>query len=83
MITFLGVVAATMTSLSYIPQVRKALPKGSTDDLSFKTLIILGIGLALWVLYGLLREVWVIVVANCIGCGLVMTLIAFKMRDAG
>ena len=47
LITILGLLAATMTSLSYIPQVRKALPKGSTDDLSFRTLIILGIGLSL------------------------------------
>jgi MtN3 and saliva related transmembrane protein len=47
LITVLGLLAAAMTSLSYIPQVRKALPAGSTDDLSFKTLIALGTGLAL------------------------------------
>jgi MtN3 and saliva related transmembrane protein len=82
MTTVLGVAAAAMTSLSYIPQVRKALPRGSTDDLSFKTLIILGVGLALWILYGVIKRDWVVVFANCIGCGLVVTLLIFKARDS-
>jgi MtN3 and saliva related transmembrane protein len=33
-----------MTSLSYLSQVKKAWPRGSTDDLSWKMLS----GLALW-----------------------------------
>jgi MtN3 and saliva related transmembrane protein len=28
--------AALLTSLSYVPQVRKALPRGSTGDLSLR-----------------------------------------------
>ena len=38
---------AALTSLSYIPQVAKALPVGSTNDLSSKTLAVLAAGLAL------------------------------------
>lgn len=37
----LGLLAAALTSLSYIPQVRKALPRKSTDDLSLKMLLAL------------------------------------------
>jgi MtN3 and saliva related transmembrane protein len=37
LITIIGLLAAALTSLSYIPQVKKALPSGSTDDLSSKT----------------------------------------------
>ena len=81
LITILGLLAATMTSLSYVPQVRKALPKGSTDDLSFRTLIILGIGLSLWILYGVLRSDLVVTIANMIGDGLVAMLLALKIRD--
>ena len=32
LITTIGLLAAALTSLSYIPQVTKALPSGSTDD---------------------------------------------------
>jgi MtN3 and saliva related transmembrane protein len=46
LITTIGLLAAALTSLSYIPQVTKALPSGSTDDLSSKTLAVLVAGLA-------------------------------------
>jgi MtN3 and saliva related transmembrane protein len=81
LITSLGLLAAALTSLSYIPQVRKALPRGSIHDLSVKTLIILAAGLGFWILYGMLKGDWVIVIANSFGCTLVVILLAFKFRD--
>jgi MtN3 and saliva related transmembrane protein len=82
LITIIGLLAAALTSLSYIPQVKKALPAGSTNDLSSKTLAVLATGLALWIGYGVLKSDDVIVVANAIGFALVATLIGFKIRDA-
>jgi MtN3 and saliva related transmembrane protein len=82
LITAIGLLAAAMTSLSYIPQVRKAVPAGSTGDLSFKTLSVLAAGLALWVLYGILNKDYVIVAANAVGFALVAALIGFKVRDS-
>jgi MtN3 and saliva related transmembrane protein len=82
LITTIGLLAAALTSLSYIPQVKKALPAGSTNDLSSKTLAVLATGLALWIGYGVLKSDCVIVVANAIGFALVATLIGFKIRDA-
>lgn len=76
-----GLAAAALTSLSYLPQVRKAWPRGSTDDLSFKTLAVLATGLSLWILYGALKGDSVIVLANVVGLSLVATLLAFKLRD--
>jgi MtN3 and saliva related transmembrane protein len=81
LITLLGLAAAALTSLSYIPQVRKALPRGSTDDLSFKTLMILVSGLSLWVLYGAFQGDLVIIIANSVGCALVLLLLGLKVRD--
>ena len=82
MTTSLGVLAAALTSLSYIPQVRKALPRGSTHDLSLKTLLVLTTGLGLWCIYGLVRADFVIVVANSVGAVLAGTVCACKWRDA-
>jgi MtN3 and saliva related transmembrane protein len=82
LITIIGLLAAALTSLSYIPQVRKALPSGSTGDLSSKTLAVLAAGLALWTGYGMLKGDYVIIVANAVGLALVSTLIGFKIRDA-
>jgi MtN3 and saliva related transmembrane protein len=80
-IPWIGVCAAVFTSLSYIPQVRKAWPRGSTDDLSLKMLIALTAGLLLWIAYGLLKSDWVIVAANSVGAILSGSVLAFKIRD--
>jgi MtN3 and saliva related transmembrane protein len=80
-IPWIGVCAAVLTSLSYIPQVRKAWPRGSTADLSLKMLIALTTGLLLWIAYGLLKSDWVIVAANSVGAILSGTVLAFKIRD--
>jgi len=80
-ISALGFVAAALTSLSYIPQVQKALPKGSTGDLSLKMLAALFAGLALWIVYGLMVEDMVIVIANCVGGALVGVVLGCKVRD--
>lgn len=78
---FVGALAALLTSLSYIPQVKKAWPRGETKDLSFKMLVALTTGLVLWVVYGLLRGDWTIVAANTVGASLSGAVLAFKIRD--
>ena len=80
-IPWIGVCAAVLTSLSYIPQVRKAWPRGSTKDLSLHMLLALTAGLLLWVGYGLLKSDWVIVTANSVGAALAASVLAFKIRD--
>jgi MtN3 and saliva related transmembrane protein len=76
----LGIVSALLTSLSYIPQVRKALPRHSTRDLSLRTLIIT-VGLGGWILYGLIIADPIIAIANTAGAGLAATVLAYKVRD--
>jgi MtN3 and saliva related transmembrane protein len=80
-IPWIGICAAILTSLSYIPQVRKAWPRGSTKDLSLHMLAVLTAGLLLWVAYGLLKSDWVIVAANSAGATLSGAVLAFKIRD--
>jgi MtN3 and saliva related transmembrane protein len=70
LVPWIGTLAGTLTSLSYVPQVKKAWPRGSTSDLSLKTLSILTFGLLLWLAYGALKKDWVIVVANGVGAAL-------------
>lgn len=81
LIPWVGACAAMLTSLSYLPQVRKAWPRGSTADLSLKMLAALTTGLLLWVAYGLLQGDWVIVAANGVGGVLSASVLAFKIRD--
>lgn len=78
---WVGGFAALLTSLSYVPQVRKALPRGSTDDLSLKTLAILTSGLAIWIVYGVLKTDWVIMAGNGVGATLSGIVLGCKIRD--
>ena len=81
LIPWIGACAAVLTSLSYLPQVRKAWPRGSTSDLSLNMLVVLTTGLVLWIGYGLLKGDAVIVVANSVGAALSATVLGFKIRD--
>lgn len=80
-VPWIGVCAAVLTSLSYIPQVRKAWPRGSTKDLSLHMLVVLTTGLSLWIGYGFLKSDWVIVAANSVGAALSASVLIFKIRD--
>ena len=80
-IPWIGGCAALLTSLSYVPQVQKAWPRGSTSDLSLKMLITLTTGLVLWIAYGVFKSDWVIVAANSVGAALSGSVLAFKLRD--
>jgi MtN3 and saliva related transmembrane protein len=79
--TGVGLLAAALSSLSYVPQVRKALPRGSTHDLSLTTLCILTTGLLLWCVYGVVRVDYVLVLANVVAAGLTGTVCICKWRD--
>ncbi|MGX1167067.1 hypothetical protein AB7M16_003333 [Bradyrhizobium sp. USDA 372] len=56
-----------LASLPYIPQVRKAWPRGPAGDLSSGMLSSLTMALILWMIYGFIRSDWVIVCANVVG----------------
>jgi MtN3 and saliva related transmembrane protein len=80
-IYILGIVAAALTSLSYLPQLQKAIPRNSTSDLSLKMLVALSTGLCLWVVYGVAKDDWVIILANSTGAMLSLAVLGFKIRD--
>jgi len=78
---YVGALAAFLASLSYVPQVRKAWPRGSTDDLSLGMLTALTLGLTLWIVYGALKGDWVIVGSNVVGAALAGAVLGCKLRD--
>ena len=78
---WVGAGAALLSSLSYLPQVKKAWPRGSTHDLSLGMLLVLTAGLSLWIVYGMIRGDWVIAIANGAAATLTGTVLAFKVRD--
>ena len=78
--TFIGGAAAFCTTVSYIPQLKKVWETGEAEDLSLKMLLLLGSGLALWIVYGVIRGDLVIIAANAVSLVLLSCITYFKLR---
>ncbi|TMJ03689.1 MAG: hypothetical protein E6G97_08450 [Alphaproteobacteria bacterium] len=81
LVTVIGLVAAFCTTVSYIPQIRKIWATGETHDISLKMFLILAAGIALWVLYGVLRGDAVIILANSVSLAFLAAILFFKLRN--
>lgn len=78
--TMIGVAAAFCTTASYVPQLRKSWQTGETGDLSLMMLVLLAVGLALWLAYGLMRSDYVIMAANGASLAMLAVIIVIKIR---
>jgi MtN3 and saliva related transmembrane protein len=77
----IGYAAATLTTVSFVPQAVKALREHDTRSLSLGMYVIFTIGVILWGLYGWLRDDWVIIVANLVTGALSVAILATKLRN--
>jgi MtN3 and saliva related transmembrane protein len=65
-ITILGLVAASLTTFSFLPQMLKTWQTKSAKDVSFVMLICFNLGIFLWLIYGLYLNALPIILANAI-----------------
>lgn len=79
-ITVLGLVAATLTTTAFLPQLIKTWRTKSAKDLSFVMLITFSSGVLLWLLYGIYQNALPIIVANSITLILNLIIIVIKIR---
>ena len=63
-ITILGLVAATLTTSAFLPQMIKTWQSKSAKDVSLGMLITFCIGVFLWLIYGLYLQALPIIIAN-------------------
>ena len=79
-IEIIGLIAATLTTGAFIPQVYKALKEKSTKDISLTMYLILFVGLVLWLIYGIHHDSLAIILANAITGILVAVMLFLKIR---
>jgi MtN3 and saliva related transmembrane protein len=79
--TIVGTSAACCTTVSYYPQLKKCWETGSAGDLSLRMFLTLAAGVALWVVYGILKSDIVIVTANGVSLCLLAGILFFKLRE--
>ncbi len=76
----IGLLAGTLTTLSFVPQVVKAWRTRSLTDFSVAMLLTFAIGVSLWVVYGVMIGGTPVIVANAITLALALALLAMKLR---
>ncbi|MBA3006486.1 MAG: SemiSWEET transporter [Proteobacteria bacterium] len=78
--TLIGLIAATCTTCSFLPQVIKILRSKRTNDVSLLMYTILSTGLFLWLIYGFLLMDLPLILANTVSFTLAMCVLVLKIR---
>jgi MtN3 and saliva related transmembrane protein len=77
---WIGAIAATLTTCSFIPQVWRVLRTRHTQDISLLMYAFFTLGVALWLAYGILLDAWPIIIANSITLLLAGAVLVLKLR---
>ena len=79
-IEILGLVAGTITSVTFLPQVVKIWQTKSAKDLSLMMLLLLMLGVVLWLIYGLVVMSAAIIYTNSMVLAMSLIMLYFKVR---
>ncbi len=79
-IDWIGSIAASLTTISFIPQVWKVWRTRHTHDISLGMYALFTCGVALWLVYGLMLGSWPIIIANSITLLLAGAVLIMKLR---
>jgi MtN3 and saliva related transmembrane protein len=81
--TSLGLVAGTLTSIAAIPQLVKTLRTRHARDISIWQPLLLAIGVALWLIYGILIQDLPLILANIIplACNVMLAILKLRYRN--
>jgi MtN3 and saliva related transmembrane protein len=79
-VTLIGLAAATLTTMSLIPQAVKVIKTRHTKDLSLAMYSGFTIGIALWLVYGAMVNDIPIIAANAISIVFAATILIMKLK---
>ena len=80
LIDLIGSVAAVLTTVSFVPQVWHSLKTRDVSGISLGMYSVFTVGVALWLVYGLLLWSWPLIIANSITLALAATILGLKLR---
>ena len=76
----LGMIAGTLTTIAFVPQVLRIYRTKSARDVSYLTFGIFSIGVALWLIYGLIIQSPALIASNLVTLSLAATVLVLKTR---
>lgn len=81
LVDYIGSIAATCTTLAFVPQAIKSYKTRDLSGISLPMYTIFTLGVAMWFVYGLLKQDWPIIIANFITVALSAMILVLKIRD--
>lgn len=83
--THVGLIAGTLTSIAAVPQLVKTLRTRHARDISIWQPLLLAVGVALWMIYGMLINDLPLILANIIPlvCNILLTALKLRYRNNG
>ena len=78
--TIVGFIAGLVTTAANLPQVWKTYRNKSGEGLSFRMLLMLGIGVGLWLIYGIMSKSLPLIVTNALVLLLILSLLGMKLK---
>lgn len=79
-ITYVGLLAGTLTTIAFFPQAFKAWTTKSTKDISLGMFLCFCLGVILWVIYGLYTQNIPVFVANFATFILAFSILICKLK---
>lgn len=80
MVEFVGLLAACLTTISFVPQAIHVIRTRQTSGLSLSMYLLFTTGIACWFAYGLFIGDLPIILANCVTLVLAGTILVIKAR---
>lgn len=76
----IGILAGTLTTIAFIPQVVRVIKTKHTKDLSLTTFSVFAVGVFLWFIYGLLVKEIPVIFANAVTLFLAVLIVIMKLK---
>lgn len=77
-----GHIGSALSSLTFIPQVYQTWKTRSVKDLNLFMMLIVFVSTVIWIVYGVRKGLWPVIICNTIICVLSLLLIYFKFSFA-
>jgi len=78
----IGFIAAILTTVSFVPQVLKVWRTRSAKDISLGMYSLFTLGIATWLVYGVLIDSWPVILANLVTMILAGSVLVMKLKFA-
>lgn len=80
-VDYVGSIAATCTTLAFVPQAVHSYKTRDLSGISLPMYSTFTLGVAMWLVYGLLKQDWPIIIANVITVALSAMILVLKIKE--